>query len=60
MLRGVRHFFRQYTAMAVREHLRSEIEGRNHAPELTVNEVELVRFVLEGRLDWHAYLAGRS
>ena len=46
--------------MAVREHLRSEIEGRNHAPELTVNEVELVRFVLEGRLDWHAYLAGRS
>jgi hypothetical protein len=58
-MHGVRHFLRQYTAMAVKEHIRSQVE-RSEAPKLTVNEVELVRYIREGRFDWDAYLAGSS
>jgi hypothetical protein len=29
-------------------------------PELTKNEIELVRFIRAGRFDWDAYLAERS
>jgi hypothetical protein len=58
-MRGVRHFLRQYTAMAVKEHIRSQVENQARPPELTTNEVELVRFVRDGRFDWDAYLAGR-
>ena len=58
-MRGVRHFLRQYTAMAVKEHIRSQVENQARPPELTKNEVELVRFVRDGRFDWDAYLAGR-
>jgi hypothetical protein len=58
-MRGVRHFFRQYTAMAVKEHIRSQVENQARPPELTKNEVELVRFVRDGPFDWDAYLAGR-
>jgi hypothetical protein len=59
-MRGVRYFLRQFTAMSVNEHLRSEIEDQGRPPELTKNELELVRFVREGRFDWDAYLAERS
>ena len=59
-MRGPRYFLRQYTAMAVKEHLRLEIDDQGRPPELTTNELELVRFVREGRFDWDAYLAGRS
>jgi hypothetical protein len=45
--------------MAVKEHIRSQVEG-SAKPELTKNEIELVRFVRDGRFDWDAYLAGRS
>ena len=58
-MRGVRHFLRQYTAMAVKEHIRSQVENQARPPELTKNEVELVRFVRDGPFDWDAYLAGR-
>jgi len=58
-LRGVRYFLRQYTAMAVKEHIRAQVEG-SEAPKLTANEVELVRYVRDGRFDWDAYFAGRS
>jgi hypothetical protein len=58
-MRGVRHFLRQYTAIAVKEHIRSQVENQARSPELTTNEVELVRFVRDGRFDWDAYLAGR-
>ena len=58
-MRGVRYFLRQFTAMSVKEHLRSEIEAKARPPELTTNELELVRFVREGRFDWDAYLADR-
>jgi hypothetical protein len=59
-MRGARYFLRQFTAMSVKEHLRSEIEDQGRPPELTKNELELVRFVREGRFDWDAYLAERS
>jgi hypothetical protein len=48
---------RQFTAMSVKEHLRSEIEDQGRRPELTANEVELVRYIREGRFDWDAYFA---
>ena len=51
---------RQFTAMSVKEHLRSEIEDQGRRPELTANEVELVRYIRDGRFDWDAYFADRS
>ena len=45
--------------MSVEEHLRSQIEDTGGSPQLTKNEIELVRFVREGRFDWDGYLAGR-
>ena len=56
-MRGVRHFLRNVTASAVREHLRSEIEATAGSPRLTENEVEVVRFIRDGSFDWDAYLA---
>jgi hypothetical protein len=46
-LKGVRYFFRNFTALAVREHLRSQLERTDSGAELTPNEVELVRFTAE-------------
>jgi hypothetical protein len=60
MPRGVRHFLREFTATAVKEHLRSQVEDHAGSPELTKKEIELVRFVREGSYDWDGYLAGRS
>jgi hypothetical protein len=51
-LNGIRHFLREYTAMAVKEHLRSQLEETGGSPELTKREVELVRFVLDRPTDW--------
>ncbi len=56
-MRGIRHFLRNFTASAVREHLRSEIEATGGSPELTKNEIELVRFIHEGSFDWDGFLA---
>ena len=57
---GMRSFLRNFTASAVREHLRSQVESGKSVPELTPNEVELVRFVRQGSFDWDAFLAERS
>jgi hypothetical protein len=54
---GIRHFLRDFTASAVTEHLRSQIETGGESPALTKNEVKLVRFFSEGSFDWNAYLA---
>ena len=58
-MRGFRCGLRQFTATAVKEHLRSQIEDTGGSPELTKNEIELVRFVREGGFDWDRYLADR-
>jgi hypothetical protein len=56
----VRRFLRNFTALAVREHLRSQVEAGRALPNLTENEVELVRFIVDGSFDWNAFLADRS
>ena len=53
-MNGIRHFLREYTATAVKEHLRSQLEETGGSPELTKKEVELVRFVLEWPTGWGA------
>jgi len=44
-MKGARYFLRNFTATAVREHLRSQIEDTGGSPKLTKNELELVRFI---------------
>ena len=46
-MKGIRHFFRNFTALAVKEHLRSQIEDGGSSAELTPKEVELVRFAAD-------------
>jgi Activator of Hsp90 ATPase homolog 1-like protein len=58
-MKGIRHFLRDFTATAVREHLRSEIETSGAWPDLTKNEIELVRFIGEGSFDWGEFLSER-
>jgi len=60
MRRGIRYMLRQFTARAVREHIRSQIEDSGRSPELTEKEIELVRFVRDSRFDWDGYLADRA
>jgi hypothetical protein len=50
-MKGIRHFLRDFTASAVKEHLRSQIEDTGGAPDLTKNEIELVRFIRDGSFD---------
>ena len=59
-MKGVRHFLRDFTARAVREHLRSQAEDGDGSPALTTNELELVRYVSKGGFDWSRYLDERS
>lgn len=51
-MKGIRHLLRDFTTSAVKEHLRSQLEDTGGAPELTKNEVELVRFVRERSADF--------
>jgi hypothetical protein len=55
-MRGLRYGLRQYTATAVKEHIRSQLEDTGGAPRLTKNELELVRFLRESAFDWDRYL----
>jgi hypothetical protein len=43
-VRGFRYLLRNFTALSVNEHLRSQIERTEAGAELTPNEVALVRF----------------
>ena len=58
-MKGARYFLRNFTATAAREHLRSQIEDSGGSPELTNNELELVRFICEGSFDRGAFLAAQ-
>jgi hypothetical protein len=55
-LKGIRYFMRNFTATAVREHLRSQPEDTGGKPELTPKEVELVGFVREHSDEWKRLL----
>jgi hypothetical protein len=59
-MKGVRHAMREFTATAVKEHLRSQVEDAGGAPQFTKKEIELVRFVRGGSFDWDAFLAERA
>lgn len=56
-MKGIRHFLRDFSATAVREHLRSQLEATDASPKLTRNEIELVRFIREGAVDWRMFLS---
>jgi hypothetical protein len=58
-MKGVRYFFRNFTALAVNEHLRSQLEHAGKGASLTPNEVELVRFAAD-RSEQLRELADRS
>lgn len=59
-MNGARYFMRNFTATAVREHLRSQAEDTGGSPKLTPKELELVRFICDGSFDWRAFLANRD
>lgn len=58
-MKGIRYALRNFTAQAVKEHLRSQIEDAGSRAELTPNEIELVRFSAD-RSDQLKQLADRS
>jgi hypothetical protein len=58
-MKGIRYYLRNFTALSVKEHLRSQIERREAGAELTPNEVELVRFTAD-RSDQLKELVDRS
>jgi hypothetical protein len=58
-VKGIRYLLRNFTALTVKEHLRSQIERSETGAELTPHEVELVRFAAD-RSDQLAKLADRS
>jgi hypothetical protein len=58
-VKGLRYLLRNYTALAVREHLRSQVEATGSRAELTPNEVELVRSAAD-RSEQLNELAARS
>jgi hypothetical protein len=57
-MKGIRYAVRNFTAQAVTEHLRSQLEDAGSKAELTPNEVELVRFAAD-RSDQLKELADR-
>ena len=58
-MKGVRHSLRDFTASAVKEHLRSQAEDAA-APALTKNELALVEYICHGSFDWDAFLVKES
>jgi hypothetical protein len=56
-LKGARYFMRNFTATAVQEHLRSQVEETKGSPKVTKNELKLVHFICEGSFDWRSFLA---
>jgi hypothetical protein len=58
-MKGLRYALRNFTALSVKEHLRSQVEQGRSEAELTPKEVELVRFTAD-RADQLKELADRS
>jgi hypothetical protein len=59
MMERVRRFLRDFTAMSVKEHLRSQLDTTGRSPDLTAREIELVRFIRERSADWEAHFANQ-
>ena len=58
-MNGIRYFMRNFTATAVKEHLRSQLEDAPK-PQLTPKGIELLRFVHERSADWDGLLTTPS
>ena len=58
-MKGVRYALRNFTAVAVKEHLRSQLDRAGDGAELTQKEAELVQFTA-ARSEQLAELAARS
>ena len=58
-MKGIRYALRNFTALSVKEHLRSQVVQAGSGGELTPNEVELVRFAAD-HSDQLKELADRS
>jgi hypothetical protein len=58
-VKGLRYQLRNFTALAVKEHLRSQVEQSARDADLTPNEITLVRFA-EVHLGQLAELADKS
>jgi hypothetical protein len=59
-VKGIRYALRNFTARAVREHLRSQLDDAGSGAELTPNEVELVRFAADRSEQLKKLADGRS
>jgi hypothetical protein len=59
-LHRLRHFMRNFTATAVKEHLRSQLENTGGAPNLTDKEIELVRYIRDESAKFDAVVATRA
>ncbi len=46
-MKGIRYALRNFTALSVKEHLRSQLDQSGSGAKLTPNEVELVRFAAD-------------
>jgi hypothetical protein len=46
-MKGIRYALRNFTALSVKEHLRSQLEQAGGGAELTPHEVDLVRFTAD-------------
>jgi hypothetical protein len=57
---GIRHFLRNFTATAVKEHLRSQLEDTGGAPNLTDKEVELVRYIRDEAAEFDVIVVPRQ
>jgi hypothetical protein len=58
-MKGIRYALRNFTALSVKEHLRSQVDRAGAGAELTPKEIELVRYVAD-RSDQLAKLADES
>lgn len=58
-MHGIRHFLRDFTATAVKEHLRSQLDSPGE-PKLTRNELDLLRFVSRRTAEWAPLLGEPS
>ena len=59
-MHGIRHALRNFTATAVKEHLRSQLEDTGGAPNLTGKEVELVRYIRAESARFDAIVAANT
>jgi hypothetical protein len=59
-VRGIRHVLRNFTATAVKEHLRSQLEDTGGAPKLTDKEVELVCYIRDESVKFDVIVPPRT